>query len=209
MALRQTQNQPIIILLQGAPGSGKSTLARALAAALSRPGRPFLPVDTSEFQRVAPLTLPSAGRAIDQDAVFTDDVLLAYGNVIPRAVFQFPAQGLDVIVDGTWPLPPEAHAARTEALQVYSTGGLARVVNVGLRPSMDTLLARRAERLAQVAETAAQFGIIAPPMYDEALLRHWAEVVHQGHAYDVDLDTGAAGIGESVAQVAAYLEGLR
>lgn len=90
--MEQLSHRPWIILLSGPSCSGKSTLARTLQKELSTAQRPFLHLEADAL-------IPELPAHLYNNTIFFEAFLKAFH----RSFATYPAQGVDIIVDGLLP----------------------------------------------------------------------------------------------------------
>jgi chloramphenicol 3-O phosphotransferase len=167
-----------IVILNGAPRSGKSSIAAALQ---NGSDAPWLNLGVDAFARMTPARwLPGIGLRPGGERPDLEPVISGLYAALYESIAAFARQGLNVVTD------VGHHDSYSKPLGILNDcarrlAGLP-VLFVGVRCSIDVILARRAASEDHYAKASASDPIPAP-------VQRWQDAVHAHGIYDLEVDT--------------------
>jgi chloramphenicol 3-O phosphotransferase len=181
-----------IVVLNGAPRSGKSTIAAAMQQTL--PGRWInLGVD-AQNRTLPPSLMPGIGLRPGGERPDLEPLVVALYEALYQSVAAHARAGFDVVVD------VGHHESYSRPLGILLRcaailQGLPALF-VGVQCPLDRILERR--------RADPQNGFYA---VDPAPVQRWQDAVHEGHRYDLVLDTAGQTPEQCVEAIAEALKG--
>jgi chloramphenicol 3-O phosphotransferase len=189
-----------IVILNGAPRSGKSSIVAAMQEAFDGP---WMNLGVDVFARLVtpPRYRPGIGLRPGAGRAEVEALVPAFYAALYDSVAAHARQGLNVVVD------VGHHEAYSQRLSVLSDAarrlaGLP-VLFVGVRCPLEVIMGRRDEGQQDrdgTYETSDRSGAVPDAV------RRWQHDVHQGHLYDLEVDTSRLSPAECAQVIRQHLQ---